>query len=112
MGEWNILFTREKLSKAKLILKENKGKANVVVSEMRRLTLSTVLPQVLTQRILVFKERTLKTSQKPLMIRKQDMFMTVHKDMNVSDILRKPGGGRVLLHDLIGLPLPVQMQAV
>lgn len=47
MGEWNILFTSEKLSKANLILKENKGKANVV-SEMRRLALSTVLPQVLT----------------------------------------------------------------
>lgn len=52
MGEWNILFTSEKLSKANLILKENKGKANVFVSKMRRLTLSTVLPQVLTDFIL------------------------------------------------------------
>lgn len=111
MGEWNILFTREKLSKAKLILKENKGKANIVVSEMQRLTLATVLLQVLTERILFFKEGTLKTSQKSLMIRKQDVFMTVHNDMKVSDILRTPGG-RVLRHDLIGLPLPVQMQAV
>lgn len=96
----DILFTSEKLSKAKLVFKREQRKSKYCCVRDAKFF------------FFFFKERTLKTSQKPLMIRKQDVFMTAHEDMKATDILRTTGGSRVLLHDLTGLPLPVQMQAV